>query len=1031
MEHLDVDVLAAYVDGGLSTTKRAEVERHIDACSACRSELSMLARVRSHTGIATERTVQQRDGGADTAPTVRPGRAGGDGPAEVAPSSAGSALGTVSPSSYTVERTLSQGGMGRILIATDRRLGRTIAIKETLGGGDDVHRRFLREAEITANLQHPSIVPLYEAGYWPTGEPFYTMKLVEGRPLRQLIDSEDSAAARLRLLPNVLAVADALAYSHARGIIHRDLKPDNILVGEYGETIVIDWGLAKPVDGADEAMTGPGPRASAEDDMQTQAGAVLGTPAYMSPEQARGEVVDVRTDVYALGAVLYHVLGGKPPYGDSRTVPELLDRLLHEAPLSLRELAPDVPPDLLAIVDKAMARAAADRYASARELAEDLRRYTTGKLVAAHMYSLRQLLARWVRRHRTAIVVAAAAVVTIAALGAVSVQRIRDQRTVAEAERTEARARRADVESLLDFMLSDLRKSLARTGRTDALESAVMRARAYFLEHKAGTSGDDLARFAMAMDVVGEVLHDQGKLDEAYDAFERATVLALQGRVIDPGNLRAFAAWWHARASLARDLTDHNKLARAGAALAELASTKIPDNIADDDRDGLEAERLEATAIVAYKRGDMAAARGARTAEALPRTRRAEREPRDSDRWRDLAGSYAELATAAQALGDLAAARRAITKGLETVTSALVREPAQQQLRALQSDLLDRLGDLELAAGDQTAALPAFEQALRVSDELHALDPGNTRYTVNLAISEKKLARRLLDRGDVASGRPHLARATELMTRLHDLDPRQDYWTDVLTTCFDAEAQVAQLSGDLSAALDAARKSEQLRRELLAPHARDPNAHQGLVVSEVLIGTLLGALHRADEAVTALQAGRSQLDELIRLQPDVKEHRADRAAVTGLLGTAQIAAGDHVGGLALLRAAWQEMKELVALPEVTDEWRRYLVMAGRQLAEALVKHGKLDDAALVLAEFMPVVERLVQAQPKETAFRLELAKSLAAQASALDAPATRARAAAALARARTVIEQLSVVATDDPEVAATKKAIERQRLRVR
>jgi len=1030
MEHLDADALAAYIDGGLTTTKRAEVERHIDGCSACRSELSMLARLRSHAGIADEQTMHQLDNAADMAATVRPGRASGDGSAEAAPNSAHTALGTVSPSSYAIDRTLSRGGMGRILVATDRRLGRTIAIKETLGGGDEIHRRFLREAEITANLQHPSIVPLYEAGYWPTGEPFYTMKLVEGRPLRHLIDSEASAAARLQLLPNVLAVADALAYSHARGIIHRDLKPDNILVGEYGETIVIDWGLAKPIGAADEAMTGPNPGASAVDEAQTEAGAVLGTPAYMSPEQARGEPVDARTDVYAIGAVLYHVLGGKPPYGDSRTVPELIDRLLHEAPLPLRELAPDAPPDLLAVVDKAMARAATDRYASARELAEDLRRYTTGKLVAAHSYSLRQLLARWVRRHRGAIAVAAAGVVTIAVLGAVSVQRIRDQRTVAEAERTEARARRADVESLLDFMLSDLRTSLARTGRTDALESAVMRARACFVEHSAGTSGDDLARFAMAMVVVGEVLLDEGKLDQAFDAYERATLLALQGRVIDPGNLRAFAAWWHARASLARALTGHNQLARAGAALAELASTEIPGHMADDERDGLEAERLQSTARVAYARGDMAAARAAHTAEALPKMRRAEREPRNSDRWRDLAATYAELATCAQQLGDLAAARGAITKGLETVTSALAREPAQQRLRALQSDLLDRLGDLEQASGNQSAALTAFDQALRVVEGLHALDPGNTTYTVNLAISEKKLARRLVDRGDAASGRAHVARATELMTRLHDLDPRQDYWTLVLTGCFDVAASIAQQSGDSSAALDAARKSEQLRQELLARHARDPNALHALAVSQYLVGTLLVAMHRADEAVVALRACTSQADELIRLQPDVKEHRVERATVNGSLGEAQIAAGDHAGGLALLRATWQEMKELVALPEATDSWGRTFVMTSRQLADALVKHGKRDEAAVVLAESVPAVERLVQAQPKETTYRLELAKSLALQASALDAPATRTRAAAALARARTVIEQLSV-ATADTEVAATKKAIQTQRLRVR
>src|SRR6185436_15844180 len=138
-----------------------------------------------------------------------------------------------------------RGALGRVSRAHDFDLGRDIAIKELISGGRVSEMRFLREVMITARLEHPGIVPLYEAGRWPDGTPFYAMKLVAGRPLRELIDSADTLERRLALLPHVIAVADAIAYAHSHRIVHRDLKPANVIVGDFGETVVIDWGLAK------------------------------------------------------------------------------------------------------------------------------------------------------------------------------------------------------------------------------------------------------------------------------------------------------------------------------------------------------------------------------------------------------------------------------------------------------------------------------------------------------------------------------------------------------------------------------------------------------------------------------------------------------------------------------------------------------------------------------------------------------------------------------------------------------------------
>src|ERR1041385_945806 len=149
--------------------------------------------------------------------------------------------------------------------------------------------RFLREALITARLEHPGIVPVHEAGRWPDGTPFYAMKLVAGRPLRDLILERKTVGERIGLLHHVIAVADAIAYAHGRNIIHRDLKPSNVIVGDFGETVVIDWGLAKDLSATQESTVEDGPFRVTHDEGLTSAGTILGTRAYMPPEQERGE----------------------------------------------------------------------------------------------------------------------------------------------------------------------------------------------------------------------------------------------------------------------------------------------------------------------------------------------------------------------------------------------------------------------------------------------------------------------------------------------------------------------------------------------------------------------------------------------------------------------------------------------------------------------------------------------------------------------------------------------------------------------
>ncbi|MBS2020830.1 MAG: serine/threonine protein kinase, partial [Deltaproteobacteria bacterium] len=263
-----------------------------------------------------------------------------------------------------------RGGMGKLWRAFDTRLGRQVAVKQVRaspGADRDLHasllRRLEREARFTARLQHPAIVAVYEVGRFPDGELFYAMPLVPGRPLAKEIDERRTLEARLGLLPQLTSVAEAIAYAHEKGVVHRDIKPQNILVGAFGEAVVIDWGLAKewgPLgDRAGDEGTAqtpghaqmpghaqtlePAQLPAAPEDGLTEFG--VGTPQYMAPEQARGEQPTPLVDVYALGSTLYHALTGQPPYGLAESK-EIRKALLVAPPRALTEAVPDVPPEL-------------------------------------------------------------------------------------------------------------------------------------------------------------------------------------------------------------------------------------------------------------------------------------------------------------------------------------------------------------------------------------------------------------------------------------------------------------------------------------------------------------------------------------------------------------------------------------------------------------------------------------------------------------------------------------------------------------
>lgn len=351
---------------------------------------------------------------------------------------------------YVVEDELARGAYGRIMRARDLELRRVVALKELLPEAAHARARFEREALLGARLQHPSIIPVYDTGCWPGGVPFISMKLVTGQSLQMRLAEAPSAAERLALLPVVVAIADAIAYAHGERVIHRDLKPANVLVGEFGEVVVIDWGLAVE-------LGRPGPGASP-----------AGTPGYVAPEQAAGATPDERTDVFALGAILHHVLAGEPP------VPA---RSLREAATATPRPVPQhAPVELRAIVERAMARDPAARYPTARELAADLERFQAGQLVSAHSYSAWSLIRRFVRRHRAAVTIAAALLAVVATVASVSLVRIRDANRDAMDSAARARSEATRATAALAAMQAEERARHTADERRATTEAARRRA---------------------------------------------------------------------------------------------------------------------------------------------------------------------------------------------------------------------------------------------------------------------------------------------------------------------------------------------------------------------------------------------------------------------------------------------------------------------------------------------------------------------------------------------------------------------------
>jgi serine/threonine protein kinase/tetratricopeptide (TPR) repeat protein len=869
-------------------------ERSLAALELNRSTRESLAAVGGSEVQATLAHVgsgSSSDGDADRTASYAVGAATGDG------------------QRFRVLRPHARGGLGAVFVALDEELHREVALKQILEkhADDPASRaRFLIEAEITGGLEHPGIVPIYGLGTYADGRPFYAMRFIKGDSLKEAADRfhADEAirgdpgrrALELRkLLRRFTDVCDAIGYAHARGVLHRDIKPGNIIVGRYGETLVVDWGLAKATGRAD-AGAEPDERtlipSSASGSAETLPGSALGTPAYMSPEQAEGDLEHLgpRSDVYSLGATLYYLLTGRPPVeGEIGDVLRAVQR--GEFPPPRRRDA-TIDPALEAVCLKAMSMRPDDRYPSPRALAEDVERWMADEPVSAWREPWARALSRRLARHRT-IVTAAGAALVAGVIGLAAVLGIQ--------ARANTRLERANA---------DLASANARVIRANAdLEAATERERQRF----------DLAMAAIKLfhgDVSADLLLKERQ-------FEALRTKLLRGAADFYGKLEGLL-------SDQQDTASRAALGRAYDELGELMS-----------QIGNKPEALAVHGKALAVRRELAVRPGADAGTALTVARSLIASGRLRHETGDRAEALASYAEARSLLGGL--------DGPGADREAIRAEIARSEYWT---------GASYSGSGRHREAMAAYERARAILAELTASHPEVVEYRQLLSWCDNDTGVLLWEQGRVAEALAAFRRSGRIKQEVADAHPGVvEFRRDLAIALKNIGVLLAQM-GHPAEAMAASARALAIRQELADANPAVTRFRSDLARDLTSIGILLSDAGRADEALSAHGRAVAILERLADENPAVTLFRSDLANAHGERGDTLRWAGRIADARASYERAVAILERLVQAGPIRVLEQGWLVQDLKGLGATRLAEGRVAEAVAAWRRAVTIGEQL-------------------------------------------------------------------------
>jgi serine/threonine-protein kinase len=767
---------------------------------------------------------------------------------------------------FRVLRPHARGGLGAVFVALDAELNREVALKQILDAhadDDSSRQRFLLEAEITGGLEHPGIVPVYGLGAYGDGRPFYAMWFIRGDSLKEAIEHfhrsapADPGARSLelrRLLRRFTDVCNAIEYAHSRGVLHRDIKPGNVIVGRHGETLVVDWGLAKATGRSDphadeiERTLKP---SSACGSAETLPGQVLGTPAYMSPEQARGDLAALGppSDIYSLGGTLYCLLTGTAPFaGDAADVLAAVERGEFRPP---RAVDPSIDRGLEAICLKAMVTRPEDRYSSARALGEDVERWLADEPVAARAEPLPARAARWVRRRRT-LVTAAAAVLAVALAGLTAGTALlgrANARAEAARERAEASFEIARAAIDRNYKLVNDAAELKGVPRLEALRRALLETTREFYRKFLEERRDD-AHVAGGLGLAHLRL---GSIDEA---------LGFRDRAIDE--------------------------TRRAVGIFERLAAERPHG---QDFRGSEAEALSQLGLLLGAAGSNDQAERVHRRAAVLKESLAAENPGDSSLQSDLAGILNNLAMVERESGRSADAERSLHHALEIQEDLVRRFPKVQRYRVFLANHRSNLGLLYHQIGRPGTAIDWFRQAVDLCEGLAAEAPENPGYRKDLAAAHLNLAVVEVAQGRLDRAEAGFRRAEGLFGQLARESPDLAEYPYSWAAALHNLGRVEEDRGQTERAEAAYRKAQEISDRLVEEHPDVVEYRDQQAKHLNNLGSLYHRTGRLRQAVEAYRLAVDIRERLARDRPMLADNRISLVRSYANLAEAYFAAG--------------------------------------------------------------------------------------------------------------------------------------------